>query len=199
MLVMDELVSTTTAYMGKLKENHLYFPGTGKREEKHYTRNNEEMNSFLYTNSASDSDGDKHLVQVWGEKATKVYQQIYDASASQNEDRLFFIAPLEKHDPNDAENLVLLKCDPNDYQQDYKWVWKLQTRKAPGKRGKTKLSAESFPKPIKWQTNHLCYDDGALIPAPHTWPNQKRVDDSDINIDDLIQIQESPLKKMRLL
>jgi hypothetical protein len=94
---------------------------------------------------------------------------------------------------------VLIKCEPNSYQDDYKAVWKLQLKaKSAGKRAKTKLTANSFPKPIAWQQDHLCYDDGTPIPPPATWPTHKTVDDSDINFDDLIQIHESPLKKKKL-
>jgi hypothetical protein len=181
-----------------LQDNYWYFPGTGERIEKTYEKYGDVRSDWLFTNDGYNQDGEVALLQVWGTRATELYSKLFEKTAGKDSGCLFTIRPLAKSDPTtDMVNLVLLNCEPNDYQnRRYKTILKLQTRKKSSGR-KTVLTENSFPKPIAWQEDHLCYDDGTLIPTPSKWRTHTSVDES-FNFDDLLKVDESPLKMQKL-
>jgi hypothetical protein len=155
-----------------------------------------EKQVHLFRGDCTTERGKLALIEVWGDKESELMHKFFTAAFAMGQ-RLFKLQDTSHVPDGDSRQLVLVKCLPNEYQERYDMVYKLQTK---GKKlGKSILIKESFPKPVAWKEGMHFRPDGTPVKHPKEW-TVSTVDDSNIDLNELLALatDEAPLKKQKI-
>jgi hypothetical protein len=132
-------VSMATGNWSDNKEALMYFAPNGhKREIKSFIKSGNKIDSHLFTNVGVDFLGRKFLLQVWGDRPSELFDNYFTSIALKETGNVYVMQNTDVIKDDDDENLILVAQEPNQYEQQYRKVYKLQTKK------KTKFSKSKF-------------------------------------------------------
>ena len=142
------------------------------------------------------ADGTKIRFETWGKAETELLANFYSKAVNRMGRYLFAMQDTDHVPETDCEKLVFVKHEPNKYQQQFKAVYKLQTKSKRKTSTSTTLIPESFPRVVNWKEDTYFDENGSPVRHPRTW-SEKSLDDSRVNLDELLQATEieAPLPK----
>jgi hypothetical protein len=183
------------------KESFLYInASSGKLEAKNLKTGGVGQ---LFTIDGMNADGQRVLIEVWGDTPARLFQRMFLTAAEKNQS-LFRIHPINVVNASDSDTLILMPVEPNSFQERYKKVYKLQTRaKIPGyvTKRNPKMTNWSFPKPVTWRPDAFTFSNGDVVPPPNEWGQERLTyDESQVDFASLLEeedIPSTPNKKQR--
>ena len=184
------------------KDNLIYFDNAGERKHMQFADKRgggKDVQTYLFVIDGRIADSNKIRLEVWGEKESQLFANFFSKAVVTMGENLFALQNNDHIADNDGHKLVLIKHPPNKFQEDFKFVLKLQTKGK--KKNATALVPEAFPRVVKWKEGKYYNEDGTSVGHPSTWADE-RLDESAINFDDLLLPEgidtASPWKKSKL-